>query len=229
MISAAKAVLALASLASAAAPDFSPPLQPPTTAPITVALVAERLAAVDAGLKTLTSDFEQAVKWDESGTRQTVTGRMEYKKKDRLRVEHILPEEQTIVADGAWLWVHRESTNQVIRTKLEDWKKTEPLAQGLLDLGQYATMQEKYDVKIATVTPDGEHKKIALELRPKDDPKRFTLTLRLSTKDYFPADTELRVGGVVIRSLFKKIRYNPKIDDARFKFTPPPGADVFQK
>lgn len=229
-ISAALAALTVFSSAQAGTTDYMLPLLPAPTTQITVSYVAQKLTALDAGLQTLSCDFEQFVRWDESGTKQSVTGSLEYKKKDRLRVEHELPEKQTIVADGTWLWVHRESTNQVIRTKLEDWRKSEPLAQGLLDLGRYADLLQSYDVRLATATDiGGGHKQIQLALRPKDEPGRFTLTLRLSTKDFFPSDTELRVGGVVVRSLFRKIRYNPRIADSRFSFKPPPGADVFQK
>lgn len=229
-ISAATAALTVfSSLVSASTTTTSVPLLPAPTAPVTVEYVAERFKALDASLESLTCAFEQAVTWDESGTRQKVAGKLEYKKKDKLRVEHTLPEEQTIVSDGRWLWVHRDSTNQVIRTSLDAWKKSEPLARGLLDFGRYADLLARYDVKLASATDEpGGHKKLAVELRPKDDPKAFVLTLRFSTKDFFPADTELRVGGVAVRSQFRQIRYNPKIPDARFEFKPPAGADVFE-
>lgn len=229
MIAATSAFALLASFAAAGTTDYALALLPPTTTPITVEMVADRFSALDKKLESLTCDFEQFVRWDESGTKQTVTGSLEYKKKDKLRVQHKLPEEQTIVSDGHWLWVYRESTNQVIRTSFDNWKKSEPLAQGLLDFGGYGDLLSRYQVKIGSVTADGaEYRKVSIELRPKDDPKAFLLTLRVSTKDFFPAETELKVGGVAVRSQFRKIRYNPPIPEARFSFKPPAGADVFE-
>lgn len=208
------------------------PLLPAPTQPISVPLVLERFQALDQSLTSLTCDFRQFVRWDQSGTTQEVEGTLEYQKPEKLHIEHRVPERQTIVSDGAILWIWRRSTDQVIETRLSDWKKSEPLAQGLLDFGKYADMLRRYDVTVASVAAAPEdgpgQKRFSLVLRPKDKPKEFSLTLTMSTKDFFPADTELRVGDVSVHSVFSKIRYNPAIAPARFEFKPPPGADVFQ-
>lgn len=210
------------------------PLFPPTTGPITVALVLERFEGYDKTMNTLAADFRQSVRWDESGTTQTVEGTVEYKKPDRLRLEHRLPESQTVVADGLWLWIWRKETNQVIQAKFEDWKKSDQVAQGLLDFGKYGELLKRYDVFIATVSepgPDG-HRRFELGLKPlaKDKGKTgdFSLRLRVSTRDFFPGDTEMKVGSVSIHSVFEKVRFNPELAEERFRFAPPSGADVFQ-
>jgi outer membrane lipoprotein carrier protein len=208
---------------------YALPLYPAATAEITVPLVLERFERFDAGLHTLSGEFRQSVHSQDTGQSQSVSGTLAYSKKDRLRIEHIAPEPQTLVCDGARVWVWRPANGQVIRSKLADWKKSQPLAQGLLDFGNYAGLLKRYDVSLATVSAPGAdgHRSLALALRPLGTGRGdFLLTLRLSTKDFFPFDSELRVGAVTARTSFSAIRFNPKLPDAQFQFRPPPGADV---
>ena len=213
----------------AADPAYALPLSPATTAEITVPLVLERFERFDAGMNTLAGEFRQSVHSQDTGQSQTVTGTLAYRKKDRLRVEHLAPEPQTLVCDGSRVWVWRPANGQVIRSKLDEWKRSQPLAQGLLDFGNYAGLLKRYDVSVATVSapgPDG-HRSLALALKPLD-PSRgdFLLVLRLSTRDFFPFDSELRVGAVTARTTFSGIRFNPALPESQFQFQPPPGADV---
>jgi outer membrane lipoprotein carrier protein len=194
-----------------------------STAPVTMALVLERFEDMDRRLTTLSADFRQSVRWEESGATQSVEGRLDYRKKDRLRLEHRLPERQTIVADGQSLWIWRRSTNQVIQTRLKEWKQSEPLAQGLMDFGGYSELLKRYEATLSS-SPT-----IILTLTPKEKKKDFTLTLKLSPENYFPYDTEMRVGEVSVHSIFENVRFNPELPDSLFRFTPPPGADVFVK
>ena len=157
---------------------------------------------------------------------------MVFRKPDLLRLTHRIPEPQTIVSDGTWLWVYRNSTNQVIQSRLDAWRKSEPLAQGLLDFGKSADMLTRYDTTITTVSAPGAdgHRTFTLTLKPKTSgsASEFILTLKADTKYFFPGDATLRVGRVTIRSLFEAVRLNPEIPEAAFKFTPPVDADLFK-
>jgi outer membrane lipoprotein carrier protein len=213
------------------APATSLPLYPATTEAITVPLVLERFERFDRDLRTLSASFRQAVHSEDTGQVQAVSGTLAYGKKDRLRIEHKTPEVQTLVCDGSKVWVWRPANGQVIRTKLDEWKRSQPLAQGLLDFGNYADLLKRYDVTIATVSApaaDG-HRSLALELKPRMAPGSggdFLLTLRLSTRDFFPYESELRVGSVSARTTFSEVRFNPELPQTQFRFTPPAGADV---
>lgn len=207
----------------------------PSTAPVTLELISARFAETDAKITTLKSDFRQFVRMDGSDVVQTVEGDVAFQKPDLMRLTHRIPEPQTVVADGTWLWVYRNSTNQVIQSRLDAWRKSEPLAQGLLDFGKSADLLERYDAAISTVTapgPDG-HRVFTLTLKPKaadrkDDGSDFVLTLKASTRDFFPGDATLRVGRVSIRSLFERVRLNPVLSTDTFRFTPPADADLFK-
>lgn len=206
----------------------------PSTAPITLQLISLRFAETDAKITTLKSSFRQSVRMEGSDVVQTVEGDVVFRKPDLLRLTHRIPEPQTVVSDGTWLWVYRNSTNQVIQSRLDAWRKSEPLAQGLLDFGKSADMLTKYDTAITTVSAPGAdgHRTFTLTLRPKgskkDDSSDFTLTLKADTKYFFPGDATLRVGRATIRSLFEAVRLNPELPAEAFKFTPPADADLFK-
>jgi outer membrane lipoprotein carrier protein len=193
-------------------------------------MLLERFEEFDQRMNSLSAHFVQSVRWEESGLTQSVEGTVEYRKPGLLRLEHHLPERQTLVADGLWLWIWRKETNQVIQTRIEEWKKSQPMAQALLDFGRYGNLLKRYEVAIASVSApsrDG-YRTIELHLTPKERQGDFLLRLRLSTRDFFPAKTELKVGGVLVHSILSEIHYNPTLGEERFRFLPPPGADVFQ-
>lgn len=207
----------------------------PSTAPLTIPMIARRFAETDAKINTLSASFRQFVHLDGSDVTQTVEGDVAFKKPDLLRLTHRLPEPQTVVSDGTWLWVYRNGTNQVIQSRLDAWRKSEPLAQGLLDFGKSADLITRYSTEITTVSAPGAdgHRSFTLTLKPKAPATGagsadFVLTLKASTKDFFPGDATLRVGRATIRSLFEGVRLNPPIPDATFQFTPPADADLFK-
>lgn len=218
------------SAAKAPAPSYALPSFAPSTGPVTVEQIVAGFERFDQDLQSLTAEFRQLVRLDETGTSNGVEGTLEFKKPSKLRLEHRLPEAQTVVGDGTWLWVWRPSTNQAVKRRFADWKDSEPLAQGLLDFGNYSSFLKSYQVAIATESaPDADgHRRVELSLRPKDKPSEFELRLTLSTKDFFPYETKLRAGQALIQSRFSKVRYNISVPDERFAFTPPPGADVFE-
>jgi|CXWL01.1.fsa_nt_gi outer membrane lipoprotein carrier protein len=220
---------------STAAAGAELPSHAPSNAPLTVDVIAARFAETDAMIKTLKTSFRQFVRLEGSDTVQSVEGDVVFKKPDLLRLNHRVPEPQTIVSDGTWLWVYRKSTNQVIQTRLDAWSKSEPLAQGLLDFGRSADLLARYKTEITTVSAPGAdgHRQFVLTLTPKPaDVKNggtdFTLTLKADTRRYFPGDATLRVGRVSIHSIFDDVRINPDISEEVFRFVPPTDADLFK-
>lgn len=219
---------------STAAAGTELPAYAASTATLTIDLVAERFAELDGKMKSLRAGFSQFVRLEGSDAVQQVEGEVFFKQPDLLRLEHRLPEKQTVVSDGTWLWVYRPSTNQVIQTRLDAWRKSEPLAKGLLDFGRSADLLKKYAAAISTVSAPGAdgYRTFAVALTPKPAERAsgdadFTLTLKASTKDFFPYEASLRVGRAAIRSIFTNVRLNPELPDGTFRFTPPAGADVF--
>ncbi|OGR85921.1 MAG: hypothetical protein A3J74_11405 [Elusimicrobia bacterium RIFCSPHIGHO2_02_FULL_57_9] len=220
---------AFASAAVSTNPYTLPGLAAPT-GPITTALVLQRFEEIDKNLKSLSADFRQSVNFEQSGMAQSLEGTLEYRKPKLLHIEHKRPEPQTIVCDGNWLWIWRRSTNQVIQTNLEQWRSSEPSAAGLLDFGNYGELLKRYDVSVASESAGAGHRNFELALRPKAGAQTgdYLLKLTVSTRNFFPLETELKAGSMKIRSVLSNIRYNPPMAEERFQFTPPTGADVFK-
>ena len=219
---------------STAAAGAELPAYAASTATLTIDLIAARFAELDGKMNTLRAGFSQFARMEGADTVQQVEGEVLFKKPDLMRLEHRLPEKQTVVSDGTWLWVYRPSTNQVIQTRLDAWRKSEPLAKGLLDFGRSADLLKKYAASISTVSAPGAdgYRAFTVTLTPKAADHAagdadFTLTLKASTKDFFPYEASLSVGRANIRSTFSHVRLNPELPADSFRFTPPAGADVF--
>jgi outer membrane lipoprotein carrier protein len=217
---------------SVVSPGHPPAILKPSSAPVTVAVIAERFESLDAGFTSLTAKFRQFVRVEGSDTVQEVDGRLSFRKPDLMRIEQKIPEPQTIVSDGTWMWVYRPSTNQVIKTKLSDWRRNEPLAKGLLDFGRSAELLKHYDAAISTVSAadvDG-HRTFVVSLKPPKGDKAsagFELRLTASTRDFFPYETSLRVDKASITSRLDSVMFDAPLSDDSFRFTPPEKADVF--
>ena len=50
--------------------------------------------------------------------------------------------------------------------------------------------------------------------------------MRLSTRDFFPSESELRMGEMTARTVLSDVRFNPDLPETLFQFQPPAGADV---
>ncbi len=226
-----KAPVAAVSAAAAGVPLTA---YPPSAAPPTLELIATRFAEVDERVTSLRARFKQSVRMEDSDAVREVEGEVLFRKPSLMRLSHRLPEAQTMVCDGTFLWVYRPSTNQVIRTRLETWRRKEPLAKGLLDLGKSADLLKRYSAALSAVSApraDG-YRTFVVTLTPKAAERSgpdsdFVLTLKASDKDFFPDEATLRVGRASIRSTFEDVRLNPEFPDETFRFSPPTGADVF--
>jgi len=194
-----------------------------STAPLTVEAVTSQFELFDRELLSLTSRFSQHLTMLETGMATDADGTVTYLKPERLRIERSKPERQTIVFDGKDIWVYLPLRPQAIQLSMEDLKNSDPLASSLLQFGSYAKMLKTYDVAL-----DSAAGRPQLVLRPKGKTVDFTLRFQLDPETLFPARTELAVEGMRIDSTFADYRFNPRVDEGVFKFTPPAGTEVIR-
>ncbi|MBI5629601.1 MAG: outer membrane lipoprotein carrier protein LolA [Elusimicrobia bacterium] len=192
-------------------------------APAALPLVLERLEERDRKTTSLSAHFSQIVRSPYSKDPQAVEGTIEFMKPNLLRIEHEKPERQTVVCDGTWLWFWRPATKQAIQTRYEDWKKSEPLTQAILDFGRYADLAKKYETSLG-------ERELELILKPRGDKNAFELSLLLDSEDFFPREARLTAGDVSVETRFQRVIFNPEIKDkeTRFKFSPPKNAEIFR-
>ncbi|MCW5613151.1 MAG: outer membrane lipoprotein chaperone LolA [Rubrivivax sp.] len=164
--------------------------------------------------------FTQVVTSTDGARRRTSSGRFEFQRPNRFRFEYAKPFEQTIVADGEKVWIHDAELNQASSRRLAQALGATPaalLAGGSLD----ADFELRNDG-----SADGLDWALALP-RAKDGPfERMRVGFRAGTL----AEVEIVDSfGQRSRLSFSGFAANPAIPAARFRFTPPAGADVIEQ
>ena len=149
---------------------------------------------------------------------QKATGTMQFVRPGRFRWEYDKPYEQTIVGDGAKLWIYDKDLNQVTVRKLDKALGGSPAAL----LAGSNEIDKAYDL-----TNLGPQEGLDwLEAIPKSKDTTFE-RIRLGFGKSGLEAMELRdqfAQTTVIK--FANVERNPKIPPEAFRFTPPKGADV---
>ena len=178
----------------------------------------DRLKAFIAGAKTAEADFSQTVA-DKSGrVTQQAHGKMAFARPGKFRWDYTKPYEQVIVGDGAKLWLYDTDLNQVTVKPLGDVIAGTPAAL----LAGDNSIEKYFKLKNAGVSDGLEW----LEATPKSRDTTFE-RIRMGFKGDDLAQMELFdfFGQRTLLKLSHFVR-NPSIPAARFKFTPPKGADI---
>ena len=174
-------------------------------------------------VKTGSASFTQVVTSADGARRKTSSGNFEFARPNRFRFSYTKPFEQTIVADGAKVWIHDPDLNQASSRKLAAAIGSTPaalLAGGSLDtefeLKNDAPGANKDGLEWALATP-----------KQKDGPFQ---ALRVAFRGKELAAVEI-IDAFGQRSLlsFSNFAANARLADERFRFTPPAGADVIEQ
>jgi outer membrane lipoprotein carrier protein len=150
---------------------------------------------------------------------QRVTGTMQFQRPGKFRWEYHKPYEQTIVGDGAKLWIYDKDLNQVTVRKLDKALGNSPAA---LLAGNNEIE------RIYTLTNLGVQEGLDwLEAVPKSQENAFErIRLGFGAGGGLEA-MELRDAfGQVTVIKFAGLERNPKLGPEVFRFTPPKGADI---
>ena len=149
---------------------------------------------------------------------QKATGTMQFVRPGRFRWEYDKPYEQTIVGDGAKLWIYDKDLNQVTVRKLDKALGGSPAA--------LLAGSNEID-KVYTLTNLGSQEGLDwLEAVPKSKDNTFE-RIRLGFGQSGLEAMELRDQfGQATVIKFAGVERNPKIAPEVFRFTPPKGVDV---
>jgi len=162
--------------------------------------------------------FSQVVLDESHNPVQQSTGVLWIERPNKFRWDYAKPYQQQIVADGKRLWVYDVGLEQIT---------VRPLSGGLGDtpamlLAGRGRLEDNFTIK---------------PLEPRDKLEWVQLVPRHPEGNY----DDIRIGfdqgklrvlemtdgfGNTTRVTFENVRENPKIDAARFSFTPPEGVDV---
>jgi len=184
--------------------------------------VINHLKKWDEELSTLKADFYQEVFFTQANIKQKVEGNISYKKKDKLRIEHIKPSRQIIITDKVNIYIHKIEDDIIYKTSWDYWKKSQNFS-GILEFGNYADIIEKNNINISISTSI-----ISVEFKNKENPSLYTLTLLLSKDNYFPCEANMEVDKTIIKTKLLNIKINEKIDDKIFEFQKPKKAEIIE-
>jgi len=171
-------------------------------------------------VKSGRADFTQTVTSSDGARKKTSSGQFEFQRPNRFRFTYTKPFEQTIVADGVKVWIYDADLNQA---------SSRPVAQALG--ASPATLLVGGDVdKDFVLKAEAPRDGLAWALatpKVKDGPFQF---LRMGFRGKELAAVEI-TDSFGQRSLLQFSGYQPNVamDAARFRFTPPAGADVIEQ
>ena len=165
--------------------------------------------------------FAQTVLDKNNKTLQTSTGTMEFSRPGKFRWEYVKPYEQTIVGDGAKLWIYDKDLNQVTVRKLDRALGASPAAL----LAGSNEIEKNY-----VVTSAGAREGLDwLEAVPRTQDttfERVRLGFRGSTLEVMELRDQF---GQMTVIKFADLERNPRLSPELFRFTPPQGADVISE
>lgn len=178
----------------------------------------ERLQQFMTRTQTAQGEFAQRI-YDNSGrVTQESSGSFAFSRPGKFRWTYEKPYAQLIVGDGARIWIYDEDLQQVTVRKLDQALGSTPAA---LLAGSNEALKG-FELKDEGVR-DGLEWVLAV---PREQESNFS-RIRMGFSDAGLAAMELADSfGQTTVLTFDKLRRNPTLDPALFKFTPPDGADV---
>ncbi len=152
------------------------------------------------------------------GTKKTRSGQVWYKRPGMMRWEFESPQKETVVSDGHKLYDYQPDLNQVLEIPLSRaFKSSAPLT-FLLGMGDL-----RRDFNAAA--PASSDHLLKVVLTPKSGGDRIEMELDPSTYDLKQAKVTDGLGNTT-SIVFKSVKRNVQIADAKFHFQAPPGVDV---
>ncbi|WJW74380.1 outer membrane lipoprotein chaperone LolA [Thiohalobacter sp. IOR34] len=170
------------------------------------------------GLQAYRAGFEQTQRDAYGEILQQAAGRVAIKRPGRFRWDYEQPYQQLILGDGERLWSYDADLEQVtVRPQREALDGTPAV---LLSDGR--NPRRLFEVRRLAVAG----KQTRYELRPRSEERQFE-RIRLDFEgDMLSGMTLVDGFGQVTEIRFLDPERNPPLDDALFRFQPPPGVDV---
>jgi outer membrane lipoprotein carrier protein len=212
--------------------------QPVTSAPAPQADPQPALGATDANeilnraertyaqVRSMEADFVQQVYVPLLQSTQHSRGRIFNRMPDRFLMRFAEPQGDIIVADGRYFWMYYPSTDarQVMRTTLAQGGQQVDLQREFLsDASQRFTAVRTGSENI------GGRQTHALTLTPRTPSPYTRIRLWVDAQDFLVRQFEITEQNETVRRLqLSNIRTNVNLSDELFRFTPPPGAQIFE-
>jgi len=205
-------VLKIFSLGLAVALLFSPTLY--------AASGPEQLEYFLSQVRTLEAEFTQTILEDGAGKETEAKGRLLLERPSKFRWDYTEPNPQQIVADGRQVWFYDPELHQASVQRQEQALAGTPA----LLLASAEPLEKHF-----TVNDLGTQEGMQwVELLPKDEEVQFDRILIAFRDERVNRMDVADKLGHLMRFRFTYLVQNGPIDEALFKFNPPPGYELFE-
>lgn len=190
-----------------------------------VAQIVEGIQRFYAEAADLKADFEQIYTYKVYGRTQRSSGKVFFKKKNKMRWDYQSPEAKLFVSDGATLWVYEPEHAQAFKQNLS----SSQLPVALSFMSGEGQLAEEFTAKRLDDPPGGGSYLVALT--PKRNAGDYqALHLEVDKRSFAVlASTVLDPVGNTNRVLFKNLATNSGLPDAGFQFKLPAGVHVVKE
>ena len=197
----------------------------PMAAQADVHAVADKVDQRYNHMQTLEAQFAES--YSGAGMTRKESGTLLLKKPGRMRWDYDEPRPKMFLTDGSTAWFYVPGEKQVRRTPV---KQIEDLRSPLRYLlGKSKLEKEFVGLAIVTDAKPAEAGNIVLRGEPKGIEERVSQTLLEVTPDGMITRIVVEeTDGSVTEFRFLQQKENVQIEDARFKFVPPPGVEVVE-
>ena len=179
-----------------------------------------------ASLSSLQADFVQRATNPILEKTEIGHGTLYYRAPGRYRIEYRYPKGDVVVDDGTWIWIYLPSSQpgQVIRQPAEAGGGANPLTY-LRDL------RSMYDVADAGSEAISEEVSDHLSLVPRTEEAPFTeVDVWVGRETGLLRQVRTRTEDGIEKSYtFTAIRRGAPVPDTRFRFSPPPGVEIYDQ
>lgn len=172
-------------------------------------------------VQSMRADFRQVQLTDQQSRVEESRGRMLFKRPGRFRWDYREPFERTVVADGERLWLYEADLEQVTVRPLGSALGETPAA--LLTGGR--DILQRFEPVVSWYAGD----MAWVRLKPRSAESDFdSVAIGFAGNRLVQLEINDRLGQQT-QVFFSSISINPRLDDKRFRFEVPPGADVIRE
>ena len=171
------------------------------------------------------ADFTQEMRIEAGGQVIKSSGKVWFQRPGKMHWEYLVPEKQTIIADGETLWIVQPADNQVLKAPLAKAFESRTPVSFLLGV---ARIEKDFRASLLSPAEDG---RLRLQLDPAvaDDGSVGSLILDVDPKTYdVEAATIVDPLGNTTRVELNDLRRNQGVDATLFRFERPAGMDVIE-
>ena len=188
-------------------------------------LLVEKIQKFYDATRDLHAHFDQTLE-SGIGRAKKASGEVWLKKPGKMRWDYDKPEKKLLVADGTTLWVYEEEDQQAFRQPMTS--STLPAQVSFL-VGEGRLAQE-FDATVVEPPGIGGPGEVVVKLVPKASSGnyRYLLFVTDSATGQVKETVIYDQQGGTNRLRFSGLAVNTKVEDAKFKFTPPAGVKILQ-